>query len=94
MKVRLTIDETVRYQSTIIIEQPEDMTDDELEEILKKVERKCSRDGSVKDVAFFLKEEYGIDVLEVNDSFPDNPTDSEVEIIDVSDVREVQKQGA
>jgi hypothetical protein len=93
MKVRLTIDETVRYQSTIIIEQPEDMTDDELEEILEKVNRLCHIDGSVQDVAIAL-EKYGIHVVKVNNSFPGEPSGSELEIIDVSDVREEQKQGA
>jgi hypothetical protein len=90
MKVKLTIDESVRYQSTIIIDQPDNMTDDDLEEILKKVEKLCRMDGSAQDVADYL-EHYGIKVLEVNDAFPNHPSGSELEIIDVSDYKEEEK---
>lgn len=34
MKVKLTIEENLRYESEIIIEQPESMSDGELEDII------------------------------------------------------------
>lgn len=87
MKVRITVEENVRYQSEIIIEQPETMSNDDLDEILSEAERSCRRE-SAKDVAYVLEERFGVKVLEVTTGFPDSPDDSELEIIDVSNVKE------
>jgi|GEM_PF-2914883 hypothetical protein len=89
MKVALTIEENLRYQSEIVIEQPESMSDQELNSILDKVERLC-RDESAKDVAYVLSSKFGIKVHSVSTGFPGSPNDSELEIIDVSNVNEAK----
>lgn len=87
MKVRLTVEETVRYQTEVVIEQPETMSDEELNNILDRVERQCRHDSG-PDIAFVLEKEYGIKIHKVSSGFPDNPCDSELEIIDVSNIDE------
>lgn len=87
MKVRLTVEENVRYTAEIIIEQPETLSNADLEVILESVESRCKSDQA-KSIAYLLEHEHGIKIIEVNDNFPDSPSDSELEIIDVSDVKE------
>jgi hypothetical protein len=87
LKVRLQIEEVLTYQSEIVVVQPGDMSDEQFEGILEKVERD-SRNESVKDIAYALERDYGIKVEEISTEFPDSPSGSEVEIIDVSNVKE------
>lgn len=87
MKVGLSIEEKIRYSSEIIVEQPDSMPDKEFEDIISKVERSCRYD-SAEDFALVLEDKYGIKVLEVSSGFPNNPSDSELEIIDVRNVKE------
>jgi hypothetical protein len=87
MKAKLTIEETLRYESEIIVEQPESMSDEQFEAILSKVER-ASDDA--KDIAYYLQEKFGIKVIEVKSGFPNSPSSSELEIIDVSNIKETQ----
>ncbi|HHY72670.1 MAG TPA: hypothetical protein GX497_05500 [Bacillus bacterium] len=84
-KVELTIEENIKYRGEVIIKQPNTMNDDELEEIVRKVEKECKYD-SAKDVAYVLENTYGINVLEVSSGFPDSPDDSELEIVDITDI--------
>jgi hypothetical protein len=87
MKVRLTIEETLKYQEEIIVEQPDTMSDGEFEGILVKAERE-SREYGVEDLAFVLSEKYGLKIVDSSKNFPDSPRDNELEIIDVSNVKE------
>jgi hypothetical protein len=86
MKVRITVEETLRYQEEIIVEQPENMTDEEFENILEEAERR-NRDGTTGDLAFEL-EEYGLKIVDYSKSFPDSPRDVDLEVIDVTNVKE------
>ncbi len=85
MKVRLTIETNVRYQSEIIVEQPETMPDEDFEAILDNVERSCRTDN-VEDVASVLEVTYGIKLLDIRTGFPDSPDYSDLEITDVENV--------
>lgn len=87
MKVRVQIEETLKYHSEIIVEQPETMSDEEFDRILGKIERDVINE-SAKDIAYVLEKDYGIIVIEVSTGFPDSPDNSELEIIDVSNVKE------
>jgi hypothetical protein len=88
MKVRITVEETLKYTDEIVVEQPNTMDDEEFEEILQRAERSIGYDGSAKDLAYVLKEKYGIKVIIQSDNFPDSPDSSELEIVDVMNVRE------
>lgn len=57
-KVTLEIEETLKFVDEIVVEVPETLTEDQLQDVLNKLERECG-DASSKDVAFSLKEKYG-----------------------------------
>ncbi|SHN77571.1 hypothetical protein [Desulfitobacterium chlororespirans] len=83
MKVKIVVEETLTYIDEIIIIQPETMSDEELEQIIKRVEKQC-REAS--DVAYVLESRYGLKVVERTDNFPESPDRSEIEITDIEEV--------
>lgn len=85
-KVKITVQEVIKYHGEIIIEQPDDMSDDELSEILGEVEKE-NQDGTVGDIAYDLQKKFGVNVIYCQSNFPDSHHDSELEIYDVSNVK-------
>jgi hypothetical protein len=79
-KVRVSIQEVLRYQRQVIIEIPDDMSEDKLNNILDKCQRKAQ---AASDVPFIIEDlNDDINVLEIPDESMDSPWDSEVEIDD------------
>ena len=85
-KVAIQIEETLRYEEEIVVIQPKGMSDGEFEQILSLAERKNRYTGGASDLAMIL-ENLGIKVVEQTSSFPDSPRHSEMEIIDVRNVK-------
>ncbi|EJR25252.1 MULTISPECIES: hypothetical protein [Bacillus cereus group] len=79
-KVTLEIEETLKFVDEIVVEVPETLTEDQLQDVLNKLERECG-DASSKDVAFSLKEKYGFQIVGQSYSFPDAPSSHELEIV-------------
>ncbi|QQO40674.1 hypothetical protein 000TH008_246 [Bacillus phage 000TH008] len=82
-KVGISVEEIIHYTSEIFVERPDDMSDDQFEDILDYAERECrDADGNVTDIVFYL-EEAGLKVTEYAESFPHSPSRSEIAIEDV-----------
>jgi hypothetical protein len=85
-KVRLNIQETLRYQRQMIIEVPDSMTDDRLINFLDKAQRKAQ---AAIDIGFILEDfSSEINVIEQPDESTDSPWDSEIEIDDFDYINE------
>ena len=88
MKVIITVEETVKYIDRIVVIQPENMTDKEFEAFINKAEKETySLMGGNKDFASIL-ENKGLEVKEFSNSFPDNPSSNDFEIVDVTNLKE------
>ncbi|MFJ5625423.1 hypothetical protein ACIQD3_22600 [Peribacillus loiseleuriae] len=86
-KVCIQIEEKICYEEEIIVIQPNNMSDDEFEKALEKAEKETNLyEGGAKDMASILRNA-GITVESESFNFPDNPRDSELEIIDVRDAK-------
>ncbi|PGU98934.1 hypothetical protein [Bacillus thuringiensis] len=81
VKIKLKIEETVKYEDEIIIEVPKTVTKEQFDGILDKLEKEYNSDTS-KDVAHALKEKYGFTITKQSYSFPDAPSSHELEIVD------------
>jgi hypothetical protein len=79
-KVRVSIQEILRYQRSMVIEIPDDMSEDKLNNILDKAQRKAQQAVDVMYIVEDLSDD--INVLEVPDEDMSSPWDSEVEIDD------------
>lgn len=77
-RVEISIEEKVRYTSSIVFEVPDDFDEKKLNLMLDELERKSE---STIDVARLL-EKSGFKVLEKVESFPYSPDDAEIEIFD------------
>ncbi|AKO92019.1 hypothetical protein BEH_07835 [Priestia filamentosa] len=85
-KVEIQVEESVRYEDTIQVIQPTDMSDEQFDKILNQAEKENRRfEGGAKDLASIL-ERLGIKVVSQTFNFPESPRRSELEIIDVRDV--------
>lgn len=80
-KIKLEIEETLRYDRSMIIEVPESISEDELDTILDRAERAF---GS-QDVSNILSRA-GIKVLNEPDSDPSSPKTVELEITDITEM--------
>ncbi|MDQ0254904.1 hypothetical protein J2S74_002286 [Evansella vedderi] len=87
MKVGIYVEQKVVFRSDVIVEQPESMSDRVFESIIGKVER---FNEDIRDFTQILESEHGIKVLKVSSGFPDSPDTSEIEIIDVRNIKEDQ----
>jgi hypothetical protein len=86
-KVEIQIQETLRYEDEIIIIQPEEMTDERFEEILDNAEkRNRQHEGGAKDLVSILSS-MGLKIESESFNFPESPRDSELEIINVRNVK-------
>lgn len=86
-KVVIQVEETIRYEDEITVIQPEEMTDEEFEMVLSKAERSIRHlEGGAKDLAHAL-EQLGLKIELQTFSFPGSPRNSELEILDVRDVK-------
>jgi FKBP-type peptidyl-prolyl cis-trans isomerase (trigger factor) len=88
MKVRITVEETLKYTDEIVVEQPESMSDAEFDRIIEQAERNLGYDGTAKDLAYLLEERYGLKIVDQSENFPDSPMSNDFEIIDVMNVKE------
>jgi len=82
-KVKLTVEERQVNVNEIIVEQPENMSNEEFKEILNEVERTCEDTG---EIAWDLEERYGLRIISVD--VANDPYDAfeEVEIVDVNEM--------
>lgn len=83
MKVKLIVEETLKYRHELTLDYSGDINEDRFEEILDEVTRECD---DFSDIEFVLNKRYGMNIIESISSFPENPDDQECEIIDVEDV--------
>jgi hypothetical protein len=84
MKVRISITETLKYQEELVVIQPDNMTDSEFEAIIDGAEKQCS---SADDMSCFL-DNYGIETVGMTKSFPDSPYYEELEIDDLTNIKD------
>jgi hypothetical protein len=85
-KVRLSIEETLRFQRQMIIEIPDDMTEDKLNNILDKAQRKAQ---SSSDLPFIIEDlNDQISVFQAPDENIDSPWDTDIEIDDFDYINE------
>jgi hypothetical protein len=84
VRVRINVDEVIKYQTVIEAEMPEGMSDEDFEEILGRAEAK-GRFEPASDLVYTL-ERIGIQAEVVEDNYPDNPYSSEIEITYVEDI--------
>lgn len=73
-----------KNENEIIVEQPDDMTDDEFGVILDNV---IDSWDTFEDVVHKLDRRAGIEVISHSNNFPENPESTEIEIFDISDVK-------
>jgi predicted nucleotidyltransferase len=79
-KVRISIQETLKFQREMVIEIPDDMPEDKLNNFLDKAQKKAQ---SAIDVSYILEDfSDEINVIENPDESCDSPWDSEIEIDD------------
>ncbi|MGG3873207.1 hypothetical protein [Brevibacillus laterosporus] len=83
-KVRLTIEETLRYTRDMVIEIPDDMGVKGLGNLLNRTENNAD---SAEDFQEILKQQ-GVNVLKGPDSFMDSPDRQEVECVDYREIEE------
>ncbi|QIW88663.1 hypothetical protein P59_065 [Bacillus phage P59] len=88
MKVRITVEETLKYTDEIIVEQPESMSDADFDKVIEQAERSVGYDGTAKDLAYVLEERFGLKIVDQSENFPENPMSNDFEIIDVMNVKE------
>ena len=62
-KVKITVEERKVHVNEIIVEQPEDMSNEEIKKIIKEVERKCE---DTEGIAWTLEEYYGLSIISVD----------------------------
>lgn len=86
-QVRLSIEETITYQSEGVIEVPDDLSESELNAILDETQKQVY-DGQAGDVFAVLEREQGFKTISQASGFPDNPNDSQLEITDFEEVRD------
>ncbi|MFV1457593.1 hypothetical protein [Bacillus mycoides] len=90
-KVEISVEETIKYRSTITVEVSDNLSGNDLNEILDKVEEKHKYDGGAKDIAHTLSRSHGIHVVYIASGFPESPSSSEVEIEDFTFVKDEKK---
>lgn len=78
--VEIQVEQTIKYEDTIEVVQPEGMSDERLKEILDLAEKKNNEtEGGAKDLAHILYT-LGVEIKSQTFSFPESPIDSEFEI--------------
>lgn len=85
-KVKVFVEENVRYWSEIIVDVPEDMNVDVFEDILDTAEKEVNDvQGNVSDMVSAF-EDQGLKVVDYEDNFPEAPITSDIRIYDAMDV--------
>ncbi len=82
-KVRVTVEENVTYKHEIELVQPENVSDEKMEELYDRAEKRAQGGD---DVHSMLAQSFN--VTKYSTGFPRSPLNVEVEIIDVMDVKE------
>ncbi|MCY9339802.1 hypothetical protein MOF28_15710 [Bacillus haynesii] len=80
-KKAIKFEETLKYDRSMVIEVPNDMTEDELDQILERIECEAQ---SVGDIPFLINKD--VKVVEAPDENSDSPSDTKIEIYDVYDL--------
>lgn len=79
-RVRLSIQETLKFQRGMIIKVPDNMTEDKLNNILDKVQRKAQ---TASDIPFIIQDlNDDIEIATTPDKSVNSPWDTEIEIDD------------
>jgi hypothetical protein len=79
-KVKLSIQETLKYKRDMTIEIPDDMSEDKLNKFLDVAQRKAQ---AAIDITYILEDlSNEINVIDNPDESTDSPWDSEIEIDD------------
>jgi predicted nucleotidyltransferase len=79
-KVRLNIQETLKYQREMVIEIPDDMSESTLNGFLDRAQRKAQ---AAIDISYILEDfSDEINTVEQPDESTDSPWDTEIEIDD------------
>lgn len=86
-KVEIQVEKTFKYEYEIVVIQPDGMTEDEFNTLLSKAERDTREfEGGAKEFAYALCR-LGFKVEKQSFSFPDSPSDSEFEILNIRDIK-------
>lgn len=84
-KIKLEIEETLKYHRSMLIAVPDDFSEDVLEDILDEAEKTASKGQDVSYVLERFKGE-GLNVLEHADDDLSSPHRAEIEIYDKSEM--------
>jgi hypothetical protein len=84
-KIRISIQETLKYHHELIIEVPEGTTDDEIDKALTRSER---MDNNARDVGYTLEKLLKAKEIEFIENDLGSPYDTEIEIDDFQEVKE------
>jgi hypothetical protein len=92
MKVRIQLEEVVKYSAIIEVIQPGDMDDEKFDLIVEHAERQCRHgQGSFDDFIDELRKR-GLEITKDERSHLSSPDSVELEILDVSNVKEVESK--
>ncbi|QQO40673.1 hypothetical protein 000TH008_245 [Bacillus phage 000TH008] len=84
MRYELEVEETMRFLERVTVEKPENMSDEEAEDIITKVENKCSMlMYSMGDMVLILQDEYGFNIVNHDTSFPEEPHLSDIKVTQI-----------
>lgn len=86
-KVKITVEERKINVNEIIVERPEDMSNEEIKKIIKEVARKCA---DTEGIAWTLEEYYDLRIISVDVNNDPYDAFEEVEVVDVREMRWVR----
>lgn len=78
-KATLQIEETVMYQEEVVLNIPENVSEEEFSKMLEELKKRTHVD-SAKDIVHALKKEYGFVIEKQTNHFPDESSNHELEI--------------
>ena len=82
-KVEITVQENIQYENIMVVLQPEEMSDQEFKQVLKKAEiRNRSFHGGSGELASILNQ-MGMEVNYRTYNFPNSPQSAELEVTDM-----------
>ncbi len=84
-KIKLEIEEILKYHRSMLVEVPEDLPKDVLDDVLDEAEKTAS---SGQDVSYALEKIEGLKVLEHADDDLRSPHSAEIEIYEMNEMRD------
>lgn len=79
MYLKIRVDDTLRYSSDIIVEVPNNISDNEIAHLLETAQENLIKPANYEDVVYEI-EQQGYTVIESVSGYPNNPDNTECEI--------------